>query len=468
MKTPLAGDRGSEVERALVASEQRGGTPNTADRSRRIVGESEPGLRKRLPKSLVLFLCLLLLFTGLSLARMFHGRLVRGAFLPFEPLFIPNPGFDFYVFQSRMPYVHHDAFFAPASYPWMYPAPAAPLYALLYKFNFKGDAAWGWRVLACLSLGGCVFGVLKLCKASSGTKASGILFWTTFLLAWPVYFSLQRGNTESLLWLFVALGIWAFRRERWTASAVLIGFAAAFKIYPILCLGLFVPQRQWRQIGMGAAVMTLVTLASLWFINPDLAFALKHVSQGVHLFTVQYAAGVGLGPGMYDHSLLELLKVVFQPTSAFVLRWMNLYLVVVGASLLAVFLLRMVKMPLANLVLFLTVASIFVPPASFDYTLQVLYIPWAWIALGIIRMRTEERWWHFAIMGFLAVELAPMTFVMRQGVSQNGLVKGVALLGLFILAASKRFHTAGFAGSMERTVSEGPESALAGWEHQEA
>lgn len=348
----------------------------------------------------------------------------------------PLPFFDFYIFMDRMHLVHHAAFFGPWSYPWMYPAPAAPLYAFLYLFCFGGNWFWGWLALALLTIGGCLFAIFKLARFR---PASDILpfYFACLLLSWTIYNSLQRGNIESLLWLVLAAGIWQFARGHWTAAAVLIGVAGAFKIYPILCLALFIPRRKWKECALGLAVMAAVTIFSLWFINPDLRFAFQHVSAGVHLFTVMYARQTELGQGIFDHSAFELLKYVTRPSPAAVASLMNLYLVIAGCLMAVIFFTRILRMPLTNQVIFLIVAGVFLPPASFDYTLQNLYIPFAMVVLGVVSGSIRDSRLRYALLTIFAVELAPLTFIRIEGVIANGVVKSLGLLLLLIVAAWK-------------------------------
>ncbi len=396
---------------------------------------NQPTAPRTLPRALVGFSALSLLFTVLSLARAFGERLRDGKFRQFEALAPPLPGADFFVFMDRMPFVHHAAFFTRPGYPWTYPAPAAPLYALLYTFCRNGQLLWGWSVLFLITLAGCLIGVVRLSRAAN-TRGAGLFFSLALLTAWPVYISLQRGNIESWLWLILACGLWAFAQGRWRLAAALIGLAGAFKIYPLLCLALFLRDRRWKEIGLGIGVAGIVTVASLWFINPDIGFAFRNVSASVALFTKLYAGGVGSGQAIFDHSAFELLKVTTRIGGTSVQRWLHVYLLVAGAVMLLLFFLRVRNLPVLNQVLFLIAASVFLPPASFDYALQSLYIPWAWLCLLMIRQQPAERPWHYVLMALFAVELAPMTFAHWNGTSVNGLTKGIALLALIVVSVT--------------------------------
>ncbi len=395
---------------------------------------------KRLPTPLVLFLCLVSFFTVLSIARDLIGlwhRHWQGAV--FDPLAPPLAGADFYVFRERMRSVHHAAFFAPTGYQWMYPAPAVLVYAFLYLFCWGNHWIPGFAVLAATSVGGALYAALRLSNVSYAPQRLSVYFLTTLLLAWPLYISLERGNTESWLCVILALGIWAFVRERWALAAMLIGVAGAAKIYPLLCLGLFIPRKRFKEVGIGLLVASGVTLISLWYLNPDLAFSAKHIVAGVRMFTLQYGMAMSPGQGIYDHSAFEIVKVIGRPVDAHLGRWLSCYLVTAGSLFLVVALVRVWHLPLTNQVLYIIAASLLLPPVSFDYTLQNLYISWAIISLCTLRL-DKPTWWHYAVLTCFSLEFAPLTFVLVNGVWINGIIKGFGLLGLTIFTAITPCH----------------------------
>ncbi len=92
-------------------------------------------------------------------------------------------------------------------------------------------------------------------------------------------------------------------------------------------------------------------------------------------------------------------------------------------------------MPRANQLLFLVGASVLIPPTSFDYTLEYLYIPWAWIVLMLVTDRRDRGWWPVIVMLLFAVEMAPLTFLIVRGIPLGGIVKAAALAGLVATAA---------------------------------
>ena len=411
--------------------------PSPAFTSRAHGAVLQPATVRRLPLPLKRFLQLSALLTALSLLRTLVHFLLHRSWLAFDPLYPPRPGIDFYLYTERMRFLHQPAFFTrPFPYDWYYPAPGALLYAFFYQFNVHGHWLAGYSVMAAIVAiwlwrsGRSVARALMAHGIASGSAAGFVLL--SLLLSFPIYISLQRGNFESLIWIMLALAIWQMARHHWSIAAVLLGVAASFKLYPVLYFGLFLKQRRWKEAATGLGVMALTTLASYRFLEPDIRFAARSVSEGVSRFPVAYAMGIG---PIYDHSLFLLVKIALVRVSADRLHMLHAYLLFAGFAATLLFFARILRLPATNQLLFLVALSVLLPPASFDYSLQSLYIPWAILVLTIARHRFTPQRWHLHAMLLFATLMAPITFILHKGTSFGGAVKGVALLALLALSA---------------------------------
>ena len=397
----------------------------------------EAAVERRLPTALLVFGVSLVILTCLSLL----GPLMEFKRLPrwdiFTVLWQPYEGFDFYDYLARMRLSGTPAFFTMPGYPWYYPAGGVLLYRFFYALCPGGDWRPGYLVYGATVLLGCLFGAHRLIQAmrSDGVRRRSAedLVYGTLLLSWPIYFSLQRGNLESVLWLVLAAAIWLVAKGRWTPAAVLLGAVGSVKLYPAICFALFLRERRWKELAIGAGVMVLITLAGLRYMEPDLGLAVKGVAHGVQQWTLDFATATSKDQMMSDHSLYEVVKAVFgvRPNG------IHNFLMVTSPLMLALFLGRVLWMPIASQVLFLITASVSLAPASFDYTLQSLYIPWAWVAMEMVRNREWRDRWMWVLMFFFAVEFAPMNFVLLDGQSVGGLSKGSALIGMLLIALAR-------------------------------
>ena len=97
---------------------------------------------------------------------------------------------------------------------------------------------------------------------------------------------------------------------------------------------------------------------------------------------------------------------------------------------------RIRKLPFVNQVLCLTLATVMLPPVSFDYTLIHLYTPFALWALLLADRNGERRLLAPGTQGVLlcfVILFSQVGEVILQGDRLGGQIKAVALLALFVL-----------------------------------
>lgn len=360
-------------------------------------------------------------------------------------LWVIHPGFDFFDYTPKFPYLHTPQFFtAPAYFPWVYPAPGIfilyPFYLLttpthwvvgFLVFSLVGvvaDLGLAWRFRGALM------------RRGLAPAPSLLLISLTMFLGWPLFFAFQRGNIESLLWVGIAAGVFCFTQGRYAAAALLLGIFGSAKVYPLLFLVLMFRRRQFRYLALGVFAAAATTLAGLRFLEPDVLDAWRRISTGVQrwteITTLSYPPeGVGA-----DHSLLGLLREATQGACLRPAHALNIYLVVVGTVTTAVFLVRVRRLPSLNQTLFVACAAILLPPTSYDYTLVLTLIPWAWLVLVCVaRVRAGFDTGRLTIpMLLFGVALAPLTFLHTYGAPQisfEGPARSVALLSLLVYAA---------------------------------
>lgn len=384
----------------------------------------------------------LLALAAISLADTGIGLLLHRP-TALEYLWQPWPASDYYDYLPRFAVLHSPSFFTVYAYPWVYPAPAAFILYPFYQFSrpthwhpgyflFAGSVlglsfAFAWRLRQKL--------IEQRIKPWHATALLGL----TFCPGWPLYFALERGNIEALLWIGIATGVFCAATGRHTRAAGLIGVFGSAKLYPLFFLGLLFRKGRYRSFALGVALWVLTTLAGLRFLEPDVRDAWHQVSVGVQTWTAMmtlcYWPG-GIGP---DHSLFGLLR---QVSFGGVLRLPNvlpLVLGLAGTTALLIFLLRVRRFPLSNQVLFLACAAILLPPASFDYTLVYLLIPWGMLVLRCAEQREQREVQQFNLpFLLLGVAMAPLTFLHTYGTVPlyfEGPMRSVALLCLAGIAA---------------------------------
>ena len=404
----------------------------------------EGGRSTGLPSSLAIFAWGLPLLWVLSILKIIWERLiVRDP----NKWVLPHHFDDFVCYWLRLRMLHTMAFFdAPDNKlygsGWGYPSPAVWIYRFFYLFDpLHVERPYrGFAVMVVLGLGGAVWAAFRLGQAMEqrGLRRSSA-FWllgSALIFSWPLFFVLQRGNIELLLWLPLAAAIAALARRRWMMAAVLIGLTASFKLYPILLLGLFLRDRRYREMLVGLVLPVGVTLLSLWYIGPTLPIAAQHIGLGIGGFIQDHGARINWWTEGYNHSLFHLIKVNANGHASELGSMLPWYMGGIALVMTAVFFLRVLKLPMPNQVLVLVLSMIYFPPTSYDYTLQVMFLPWAWLGLiAISRARRREAVPGMSVVMMLfTLLLGPELFLTTRRYLHSGSLKAVCLGALLVAA----------------------------------
>jgi hypothetical protein len=345
---------------------------------------------------------------------------------------------DFTIFQQRFSHFHDRDFFALAGFPFTYPAPVALVFEGFYLFGSHSLGAFLFFCFLVVGIAGVLLGRAMNRRSLKLEQAFGFLALSLFL-SYPFWFLVDRANIEIVNWLLVALGVTAYWNKRWYLAATFFGIAISFKIFPFVFLGLLFSSRKYLAILWGVMVAAAATLASTWIMGPTYQIASKGIAQGLEYFRLHYALEVhGLEIG-FDHSIFAIVKeLTFHHKivqEVYYLPWLNGYMVVAALAGIILFFWKIRKLPRANQILALTVASVLLPPVSSDYTLVHLYIPWAVLVLLSISIPDGQRipglTLSFVCLAFL---MAPESYLVLHGFKVAGQLKAVVLLILFVIS----------------------------------
>jgi Glycosyltransferase family 87 len=397
-----------------------------------------------LPRELRWFLFLSLVLWICSVAYVaLRLRFAHGDNHGLPPVLLNPPFGDLYAFADKLKFVHQPEFFKP-EWGWNYSAPCIFLYKLLYLFVQRrhGHIIYVLIVITCLfPLTWNMAAELK--RRGLSFQNAWLLLIGTALMSWPILLGIHQGNTDTLIWMGVAIGVWAYYRDMWWTAAILIGMVAALKIYPILLIALFFPPKKYLQAAGCALTFAIVTIASLAYIGPSIPAAYGKISGGVKLLTDLgfYPKDIDRDYLTFDHSLVSLIRICTINHLEAMKVIFHYYLPVAGA-LMAIFFVALIwKMPRANQVLVVVLASVLLPPKSYDYTLEMIYIPWAWLALLSVQAAASGRTIKgmMPVMICFALVCSPELFFKFQGYYSYGQLKTVVLLAMLGLAGRYPF-----------------------------
>ncbi|MGA2896324.1 MAG: glycosyltransferase family 87 protein [Acidobacteriaceae bacterium] len=276
-----------------------------------------------------------------------------------------------------------------------FPPPAAYVFKIF--FIFGNHAAYAYLVFIAICVLGFALVAWRAGRPSRAVRfAATVAIVTSVVLGYPMWFTADRANIESVVWAVSAAGLCLFLRKRSLGAAVLIGIAASIKPFPILLLLLLLRRRKYKDTAIGVAVLVGIVFAAFAALGPTPLQAYRDLKPVEPRYMNSYVLVLAhVDEARFEHSLLDGLKSAalilkmrgHHGTTATVESLRNRpggwpvvrllvrvypFVVITGLGMLiAVF----YKMPILNQVTALCVAVSLIPPVSSDYTLLQLYLP---------------------------------------------------------------------------------------------
>ena len=349
--------------------------------------------------------------------------------------------YDFALYLPRFAYFHSPQFFTFDGPGYVYPAPLAALHGLLSLPPAPTKVFLGLLVSAWFSATA-LWGRVLLRRGLARRQVL-VLAGIVAALSYPFWFEFEQANLEGILCVLVGAGIVAFLSGRGYTAGVCLGIAGSMKIYPLVFLGLLLARKQYKQMAVAGLACGLSLLAGLWLVCPDMAVSWHGMRMGLEGFRQWYVLSyMDVG---FDHSLIGVCKAISLIVLPYELPMWALSLLVWIYTATAAFAGILIyfdvicKRPVINQVMCLTIATILLPPVSYDYTLLHLYVPWALLVLFAWENRGRDVPGLTAAMVCFAILFAPETELIVHGQSYGGQVKACALVALLLIALLRKF-----------------------------
>jgi hypothetical protein len=318
--------------------------------------------------------------------------------------------------------------------PSMYPAPVIVCYHLFFLFGRHSVAAFLIFAMASILTASSVTMRALMLRGLSWARAALVIV-IALVTSWAFFFEIHQANMEICVWTISVLGIWCFFRGRSYTAAACFGIAGSMKIFPFILLALFLQRRQFKQIAASFGVAALVSVATLWWVYPNVLVSWQLTATSVTKFRSMIMLKA-MNHISYDHSIWAFIKTQIHPLpSPEVLSpYLTAYLCCATCFVAIIYIARLRKLPIMNQVLCLIILSILLPPTSFAYTLMHLYIPLTMLALYSVQNpkagTSKVISWMMALM---ALALAPTTEMIWNGYAFSGQIECLALSALLIL-----------------------------------
>jgi len=217
-------------------------------------------------------------------------------------------------------------------------------------------------------------------KASRFLRNLHFILPITFL-TYPFLFTVDRGNLELLVFVFLLLFLYFFAQEMYTLSTIFLALAIAMKIVPAVLLFLYLPKKKFREVVLSLVFTVLLTIGSLLLFKGGFGANFNFLLHGSNFSFATLVSFVGpenlVQRGV---SFFTIFKIIFIETGW--LAKMNMPL----------FLSRYIKLaalffiPIAAFVVFvekilwrqvalLVFSMLLLPQISADYKMLHLYLP---------------------------------------------------------------------------------------------
>jgi len=226
------------------------------------------------------------------------------------------------------------------------------------------------------------------------------------LLTYPVLFCIDRGNLEILVFAALCGFLWCLQHERWLAAAAWLAAATAMKAYPGVFVVLLLARRQYRAVGVYAALTLLLSIGSAALFPGGVEGSFSQLSRNLSHFNAGYIVGnLGLPFNSSYFGLLKLGNLALhlvprESVGALVLPYAVLCLLAF-AALAALLIYR--GGALWQHVALLTFVMLLFPQVSFDYKLVHLLLP---LALFLAAAPGRRDALNAALLGLLLVPKA--------------------------------------------------------------
>jgi hypothetical protein len=345
---------------------------------------------------------------------------------------------DYNCFQMRFQGFHHPWFFDPhAGLVFMYPAPSAMLYQLFYLLPLHRSVVIFELVMGLLVLVVAHLFAKLLIRRGVSQEAAYLFVGIAVFFSYPFMIDFYLANIEVAMGLLIGFALERWLRGASYTAAVLFGLAGSMKIFPFIFLALLLSRKQYRQIIVSIAVAVVSTVFSLWMVSGSISGAWHGIAGGLENFRINYALTLSPVDVAIDHSLFGVAKgflniLRLQPTYEPLARALSLYLVCSAVAGLTLYFVWIRKLPIINQVLLICTLGILLPPASHDYTLMHLYVPWGLLVLLSLEAARTGR--HVpglrACFLCLTLLLVPLGEILIHDTPQGGTIKGLLLLVL--------------------------------------
>lgn len=266
---------------------------------------------------------------------------------------------------------------------------------------------------------------IKMFSCEKLTKLQNVqnIFILTFL-SYPVLYCLDKGNFD--MYLFVLLGFWtfAFQKEKYKLSAVLLALINAIKPFTIYFLLLYLMKKRYKECVLSILLTAFLIIIGFLIIHDNLVMELSTFILSVRLYKYTYTHGANMGMGFLS-SLYMPLKVFFLhfTTSVKNVGTFN-FIYDIFCQIITIITLIFVwrEKTFWKQLTLLICNFLLLPYCTYDYKLIFLLIP-IWLFIN----QKEKTKFDFHYLILFAFLLIPKNIIIEFPYIHNGLTNWLSL-----------------------------------------
>lgn len=241
------------------------------------------------------------------------------------------------------------------------------------------------------------------------------------LLTYPFWFTLSRGNYEAILFIFVALFVHFYEKNKVGLSILFLAMSIAMKLYPAIFLILFMTDKKYKEVLYTTLLALLLTGVSYESFTGGFLVNLKLNLEALQKYNIEYVVGNGgLGYGNSLFGAFKILIAYFRPESFYILVINSLteyaLMSFLLTGLIAVYILFVEKEYWKRIALLVFCMNLF-PYVSADYKMIHFLIP-----LFSYLNQTKAEGYDLIYLMVFALLLIPKSFYYFQFDSRAGVI----------------------------------------------
>lgn len=228
-----------------------------------------------------------------------------------------------------------------------------------------------------------------------------------FIFSYPMLMALDRGNLQGVTTGFCLVALRLFLSKRYTFSAVMFGFAAGLKIYPILFMFLFVKQKHFKEFFIGCFTSMVLTGLALLSFNGTIKENVDGFLGALGTFTKVTADGYFLLPN--NHSPSALITFLTTNSTASLEKYSLSILTNYSPIMFLLFTVVIVlgsfttKMQENQLLLLICIAIAVIPMVVYGYALSVFFMVLMHLFDNDTKLEDYKRVYIHGTIGLIAL-----------------------------------------------------------------